>query len=756
MGTETEPQQTARFGRSSRKRKRRTEKKKQQLLATQLIAREQSELKHTLDNIQYTTNSRTLKKYGFLPQENLSVHLNARRALGSLHPSNYFEPISKLAFHNLTENNELPNDTNRLLGLGLKFIPTPTINITQENLDHTFARFDRDIGLRVLFSGEDDNDTYDPSELRGTSNWRAPIPPPEIDNRILRFQQELQKLFIRRRTIPNLTVAQQQSLRNLRNNNNIVILSADKGLGPVGVTRDQYTTWGMKHLTDTSTYSLLTDEQAHLSANDLYTRIFQWTMKYRRELGDNTTKYIREKIESARNDPFGYFYLLAKLHKNPVSTRPVCSDCASLPHSVGKWVDRQLQPIVRRQHTYFKNSFELKELLDSMETLPANACLFTYDAISMYTNINTEQCLQRLTNFITDTTTLERFPHLKPRALIEALDIVLHNNRMRFDGLLIHQHKGIAMGMAPAPSIANLFVAIYEAIHIISFPTSSLPFIRRFIDDGFGIWLRNNNTTQDTILWESFQQLVNSMGLTWEFSPRSNSVVFMDLNITLHEGRLLTSLYSKPMALHLYIPPSSCHTPGLTTGLIHGHFYRMFMLCSNESDIEREIYHFFNRLLDRGYSLLQLIPIFLTAEQKARTHRAKQHLLLLQQHLPTHLCQNASSVNRTRSVVTSNDDNGVFFHLQYHPSNPSASVIQQLWRTHVFTPPGATPLYLLKNREGHPVNIKKLTIAYSRAPNLGNLLSCRRLRRADTNNMPPSRASSTHDESHGDRDTRIP
>jgi hypothetical protein len=98
----------------------------------------------------------------------------------------------------------------------------------------------------------------------------------------------------------------------------------------------------------------------------------------------------------------------------------------------------------------------------------------------------------------------------------------------------------------------------------------------------------------------------------------------------------------------------------------------------------------------------------------------------------------------------------VFFHLQYHPSNPSASVIQQLWRTHVFTPPGATPLYLLKNREGHPVNIKKLTIAYSRAPNLGNLLSCRRLQRADTNNMPPSRASSTHDESHGDRDTRIP
>ncbi len=156
---------TTRFGRSSQKRKRRTTEKKQHLLAAKLFTREQSEMKHNLDNICHTANSRTLRKYRFLPQENISIHLNAKRALGNMHPSDYFEPITKLAFHNLTENNELPNDTNRLLSLGLKFIPTPKLNITQENLDHTFARFDRDIGLRVFFSGDTDDDDYDPSEL---------------------------------------------------------------------------------------------------------------------------------------------------------------------------------------------------------------------------------------------------------------------------------------------------------------------------------------------------------------------------------------------------------------------------------------------------------------------------------------------------------------------------------------------------------------------------------------------------------------
>lgn len=686
---------------------------------------ELSKMRHELKQFIHNCNNRTTRKFGFIPNLNISVHMNARRALGQMHPHDYFSPITKLAFHDLTENNELPPETNLLLGLGLKFIPTPPINITQNELDHTFSRFERDIGLRVYFSGDDSEDDYNSSELRNKSSWRAPLPPSEIDTRINTFQRELEKIFVRRRTIPNLSIAQQRILKDLRKNKNIVILSADKGLGPVGITRDKYIEWGMKHLNDISTYSLITDNQAAEAANDLYQKIFQWTRKYRLDIGDATTKYIQYEIKHAMNDPFGYFYLLAKLHKSPISSRPVCSDCASLPHSVGKWVDRQLQPIVKTQNTYFKNSFELKQLFDTMETLPTNASLFTYDAVSMYTNIDTQQCIERLTSFLSDPTTLEKFPHLKPKALIEAIDIVMNNNRMRFNNLYVHQHKGIAMGMAPAPSIANLFVAIYENSNIITFPTTHLMFLRRFIDDGFGIWLRDTDNTKDTQQWELFQTIVNEMGLSWEFSHRSQTVTFMDLNITITDGKLSTSLYAKPMALHLYIPPSSCHTPGLTIGLIHGHFYRLFMLCSQEKDIELEIYEFFNRLLDRGYSLPTLIPIFLNAEQKARKRRAQQ--LLLQNNLLTHPHDTRDTATTVRSTTRQNNES-VFLHLRYHPSNPKSHMIQDLWRRYVLTPPGETPLFQLKNRAGYPINIHRLIVAYSRAPNLGNLLSCRKIR----------------------------
>ena len=643
-----------------------------------------------------------------------------------MHPLDYFPPITNLAFHDLTHNNELPLHTKQLLGLGLKFIPVPPINITQDDLARTLDRFERDIGLRIYFAGDQSDDTYDPSELHKKSSWRAPLPPREIDSRLSTFQRELEKIFVRRKAVPNLSTAQQRILQDLRKNDNIVILSADKGLGPVGVTRHKYIEWGMKHLNDSSTYSYVSNEEAHVATDDLYYQIFQWTRKYRSDLGDNTADYIQDKIKQARNDPFSYFYLLAKLHKSPISTRPVCSDCASLPHSVGKWVDRQLQPIVKKQHTYFKNSFELKQLFDTMEPLPANACLFTYDAISMYTNIDTQQCIDRLTFFLSDTATIQKFPHLKPTALIEAIKIVMNNNRMRFSDSIVHQHKGIAMGMAPAPSIANLFVAIYEASNIVTFPQSHLPFLRRFIDDGFGIWLRDGDHDKDEQQWESFQNIINAMGLTWEFSPRSHAVTFMDLNVTLSDGRISTSLYAKPMALHLYLPPTSCHTPGLTVGLIHGHFYRLFMLCSHEKDIELEIYNFFNRLLDRGYSLPTLVPIFLNAENKARTRRAQQ--LLLQQNLHTGPEIDSRCTALSVHTPSSLNDKSVCLHLRYHPANPPSRTIQALWRRHVLTPPGETPLFDLKNRAGFSVDVRRLIIAYSRAPNLGNILSCRKIK----------------------------
>jgi hypothetical protein len=89
-----------------------------------------------------TITKRIQHTYGFTPSLQISIHQNAQNVLGKMQQSDYSTTVNNLTFHNLTTGNILPTSASLLLGLGLKFIPTPRHNITQKDLDITLSRFD--------------------------------------------------------------------------------------------------------------------------------------------------------------------------------------------------------------------------------------------------------------------------------------------------------------------------------------------------------------------------------------------------------------------------------------------------------------------------------------------------------------------------------------------------------------------------------------------------------------------------------------
>jgi hypothetical protein len=147
-------------------------------------------------------------------------------------------------------------------------------------------------------------------------------------------------------------------------------------------------------------------------------------------LTKNATAYICHWIQKNRLNPFGYFYLRIKICKPLLSTRPVCSDCASLVHPLGKWLDYTLQPIFASQPFSFKDSFSLKQEIDKL-VLPPNASIITFGAIAMYTNIDIDDSIERITNFLT-----KFWDKHDCKAVKEAMEVVMRNNRMRFGDLI--------------------------------------------------------------------------------------------------------------------------------------------------------------------------------------------------------------------------------------------------------------------------------------------------------------------------------
>jgi hypothetical protein len=177
---------------------------------------------------------------GFLPNLVLSIHKNARQVLGDMSPGCYLLKAANTAFHDLTKWKSLPPAASSLLGLGLKFIPTPRYSFSHSKVEPSLARIECDIGLKTFFAGQDDSST--PSKLRAKSNWRPPLPPKTIDIRVNSFLTKVRGLITKHKGKQNLTPHQQQLLASIQENQSVIIAQADKNLGPVGI--DIISSWG--------------------------------------------------------------------------------------------------------------------------------------------------------------------------------------------------------------------------------------------------------------------------------------------------------------------------------------------------------------------------------------------------------------------------------------------------------------------------------------------------------------------------------
>jgi hypothetical protein len=616
----------------------------------------------------------------------------------------YFSRPTNLAFHDLRRSKLLktilPTNVKSLLGLGLKFCPTPRHTTNSTIVASTLTRHLRDLQLKHYFlkNPPENDDTYNP-RLYIKSKW---VPPDwerskELERRFENFNHVYKKLMIIRSGRSNLLPFHRNALQTLQSSTDTIVVQCDKNLGPACIDIPTYIEYAFNdHLNDATTYRYLTLTEAQAYDDTIRRSLLQWIKKWKSALNSHELKFIRAALKNPKTDPISTFYLLMKVHKTPLKTRPIVSCSGTLLYSLGIWVDDKLQKFAKRQQSYFKSSFDLKQELTTLE-LPANSTIFTADAVSMYTNINTETALQAITNYLHNNEGLvaELLLNVPAKALTEALRLIMTHNVFRFGNTHWLQISGTAMGTPPAPPYATLFYAIHEDNIIREFGDNLLLY-RRFIDDVFGIW---RYTPGEPDRFTEFINYMNAYGLVWEVQARSQRVDFMDLTITVSNNRLMTALYEKAMNLYLYIPPHSAHPPGVLFGLIYGNVFRIQRLCSEESERLRLTKEFYQRLLARGYKSTQIRPLFLKARQNA-----------IQQKEPKQ-----------------QDKGTVFLHIPYHPNNPSSQQVQSIWKEQMLQPRYRQHLQTL-------TGVNRLVIAYSRPRNLGNLLSARNL---NTHDGPP-------------------
>ena len=174
--------------------------------------------------------------------------------------------------------------------------------------------------------------------------------------------------------------------------------------------------------------------------------------------------------------------------------------------------------------------------------------------------------------------------------------MILTMNNFSFNDKHHLQTHGTAMGTRMPPSYANLFLAKFETYALSR--ASFQPFIWwRYIDNTFVIWTRS---AQDLNTVTSFLNDIHPTKFTCDYS--FTSIPFLDVNVSLHDGKIVTDLFTKPTDKDQYLLHSSCHPIHNKRAIPFSLPLRLRRICSTNETFTLTTNELIDYLYKRGYN----------------------------------------------------------------------------------------------------------------------------------------------------------
>ena len=643
--------------------------------------------------------SNFVSKYGFCADPDLPIWKNLETFYLQLPSSSYFARNSNRVCHNyLPPDCPAPIGVEQFLGLGLKYcVQTPR---PSNNLSKTFARFANDVRRISFFTFHppDDDGTirYIPKlYIKSDTEWR-PSDDHDVEQCLLAFERSVrshQRRFSRP-TLSNLLPREWRLSNSLKENDTYIVVEADKNLGACLLLRETYIQRAItEHLGNTSVYQRLSKTQAFQLLHLVNYQITCFCAQWRESITPAEHTFLLESTHRFSKN-MAKFRMSLKAHKTPWKMRPIVCCAGTSLNNLSRWLDYWLQQLKFLVPTYLKNSTDLLTAVRSLGDLPPGAKLFTADANSMYTNIDTDHALSVISRW------LELHQHELPKnfplkAVLEAMALVMRHNVFEFGDLYFLQLLGTAMGTSAACMWATLYFGIHEVETLLPRHHSNLLLLKRYIDDMFGVWVGDDES------WQRFQADTNNFGiLTWEFEAPSTSVDFLDLTLTIEDHRITTKTFQKRLNLYQYIMPSSNHSPRMMKGIIFSLVKTYFHQNSHTHDYLLMCKKLFQRHVNRGWDRSTLKNWILDADRRLRFP-------------PSQPRPAAPPLPPTPPSTSSHDR--LFLHFEYHKHDIPKLLIRRLYDLY------CQPTF------SSVLGIRQLTIAYSRPKNVKELVSKARL-----------------------------
>ena len=148
-----------------------------------------------------------------------------------------------------------------------------------------------------------------------------------------------------------------------------------------------------EHLGDSKTYAPLNDRAFDSMMSLLRCTLDHWVSKFHSTLKTGDKQYLRTVMNLAPGK-LAKFRMPMKVHKTPFKTRPIVCCVGTFMNTWSRWLDYYLRMLTPFIKSYTKDTSTVIDFVWNISDLPPNAMIFTADADSMYTNIDTDHAIK--------------------------------------------------------------------------------------------------------------------------------------------------------------------------------------------------------------------------------------------------------------------------------------------------------------------------------------------------------------------------
>ncbi|CAF1393904.1 unnamed protein product, partial [Rotaria magnacalcarata] len=261
-----------------------------------------------------------------------------------------------------------------------------------------------------------------------------------------------------------------------------------------------------------------------------------------------------------------HLYFNTKTHKDGIPVRPIESTIHAATTKISKFLDKILRPVFddKCKDTIIIDGASLITELskyNKKDLLKSTTLFCTFDIRNLYTMLPQEQTLDILMTFL-HVHGYRKVKGISIDTIKKLASIVLKDNVFAYGKKIYKQTTGGAMDSSLTLTLANIFMAKWQK-NIVEEQNKTSEFYGRYIDDIFMTWNRSE---------EELRKLLDDVN-TWHPNIKldykiSNSLPFLDVQLTNNNGIVSTRVYHKPSAEPYVTPFISNHPRHVFSNII--------------------------------------------------------------------------------------------------------------------------------------------------------------------------------------------